>query len=176
MSELLKQCGGETYQTRPNAPIPTGCWGAVSSTVECQGHAVFTRSVYLEVISKVVPNIWALTNSAMIGDESDGVPDLRVGKGGAVPGAMKNRKTRAVWCARWGLSPALTMGRCKVAVQAFPEQTQRIESGKFGLRWQQSVIEEDLEASAAPVLVPASREGRKCSKRSKRISVSSLFN
>lgn len=38
----------EIYQTSPNAPIPTGC-----------------RSEYLEVISKVVPKICALMNSAI---------------------------------------------------------------------------------------------------------------
>lgn len=40
----------ETYHTKPKAPMPTG-W----------------RSEYLEVISKVVPKIWARTNSAMAG-------------------------------------------------------------------------------------------------------------
>lgn len=40
---------GTTHQTRPKAPIPTGC-----------------RSEYLEVISKVVPKICARTNSAMM--------------------------------------------------------------------------------------------------------------
>lgn len=40
--------GISTDQTRPKAPIPTGC-----------------RSEYLEVISKVVPKICARTNSAI---------------------------------------------------------------------------------------------------------------
>lgn len=41
--------GSGSYQTRPKAPMPTGC-----------------RSEYLEVISKVVPKICARTNSAMV--------------------------------------------------------------------------------------------------------------
>lgn len=46
------QDGGRiAYQTRPNAPMPTG-W----------------RSEYRDVISNVVPKIWARTNSAMVGD------------------------------------------------------------------------------------------------------------
>lgn len=43
--------GRIAYQTRPNAPMPTG-W----------------RSEYRDVISNVVPKIWARTNSAMMGD------------------------------------------------------------------------------------------------------------
>lgn len=41
----------QTNQTRPKAPMPTGC-----------------RSEYLEVISKVVPKICALMNSAILCD------------------------------------------------------------------------------------------------------------
>ena len=47
----VRERGEMTYQTRPKAPMPTG-W----------------RSEYLDVISKVVPKIWARTNSAMMGD------------------------------------------------------------------------------------------------------------
>lgn len=51
LGKLRVEC---PYQTKPNAPMPTG-W----------------RSEYLEVISKVVPKIWARTNSAMTGAGSE---------------------------------------------------------------------------------------------------------
>lgn len=67
---------GITHQTRPNAPMPTGCKSeylcppnqpaacffrlALMAHSTCEGTAA-----YLEVISNVVPKIWARTNSAM---------------------------------------------------------------------------------------------------------------
>jgi hypothetical protein len=49
MDDDAARRSSSTDQTRPKAPIPTGC-----------------RSEYLEVISKVVPKICARTNSAIL--------------------------------------------------------------------------------------------------------------
>ena len=53
-----------THHTRPKAPIPTGCKSVYLNCVS-SSPAQFS-STYLEVISKVVPKIWALTNSAIL--------------------------------------------------------------------------------------------------------------
>ena len=59
------------YQTSPKAPMPTGCKSVY--LFQCQP---FTAAAdyaeaglrYLLVISKVVPKIWARTNSAMMAE------------------------------------------------------------------------------------------------------------
>ena len=73
------------HQTKPNAPIPTGCksvylvklvnaWACdvkgVAVTASKGGVFSFFLYSYLLVISKVVPKIWARTNSAMVGMEA----------------------------------------------------------------------------------------------------------
>jgi hypothetical protein len=67
---------GETYQTRPKAPMPTGCRSVYlmrgQSGCEDNGSAESDKS-YLLVISKVVPKIWARTNSAMVAVRSQRV-------------------------------------------------------------------------------------------------------
>lgn len=69
--------GGFAYQTSPKAPIPTG-WRSVYLWINsvsisilettdkqpCEKHGRFPA--YLFVISNVVPNIWARTNSAIL--------------------------------------------------------------------------------------------------------------
>ena len=55
------------HQTRPKAPMPTGC-RSVYLEQDQQTYSGKRRwgSAYLLVISKVVPKIWARTNSAMM--------------------------------------------------------------------------------------------------------------
>lgn len=72
------------YQTRPNAPIPTGWrseylravklafWShqkAFPSVADWLWRVGGRFAAHLDVISKVVPKIWARTNSAMVGTE-----------------------------------------------------------------------------------------------------------
>jgi hypothetical protein len=67
---------GQSYQTRPNAPIPTG-WRSEylqhQSVSDREQHRSISSAspAYLDVISKVVPKIWARTNSAMMEGRSD---------------------------------------------------------------------------------------------------------
>jgi hypothetical protein len=58
------------YQTRPKAPMPTG-WRSeylLPSQIQNRTSFVGLTASYLDVISNVVPKIWARTNSAMAGD------------------------------------------------------------------------------------------------------------
>jgi hypothetical protein len=60
--------GRETHQTRPKAPMPTG-WRSEYLRIERvikSGRSHRRVQPYLEVISNVVPKIWARTNSAMV--------------------------------------------------------------------------------------------------------------
>lgn len=57
------------YQTSPKAPIPTGCRSVyLFERQHCTIPRDYTEAEleYLLVISKVVPKIWARTNSAMM--------------------------------------------------------------------------------------------------------------
>jgi hypothetical protein len=57
-----------TYQTKPKAPMPTGWRSEYLVEISQPDFPVYNSVSYLEVISKVVPKIWARTNSAMAGD------------------------------------------------------------------------------------------------------------
>jgi hypothetical protein len=57
-----------TYQTKPKAPMPTGWRSEYLVEISQPDFPVHNFLSYLEVISKVVPKIWARTNSAMAGD------------------------------------------------------------------------------------------------------------
>jgi hypothetical protein len=56
------------YQTRPNAPMPTGCRSVYLIDSQLGKPGIVSQYLwsYLLVISKVVPKIWARTNSAMV--------------------------------------------------------------------------------------------------------------
>jgi hypothetical protein len=65
--------GLKPYQTSPKAPIPTGCKSVYLQihhvTIELSFSSRKKREAYRLVISKVVPKIWARTNSAILDQE-----------------------------------------------------------------------------------------------------------